>query len=329
MALARMTKVSPQTIPSSTITKVALDTISFNDSCFCDPLIGRIKPHIAGYYQVNGQAGLNTLARIGYATVMVFKNGIEVSRGSQSYFSEEVPSGDPLISCTVSDLIYCNGYSDYLELFVYISTGNSSIQLFQSENYLSIEQIASMGSSGYSGHSGYSGAPYVGYSGYSGMVGLSGYSGYSSYSGISGFSGTMGFSGYSGLSGLADASLFEQEVDVGTAGCATIYWALGYKQFVTLTSKACLVFVPPTTTPGWTADLTLRIYDTAGSGKSVGWPTNIKWERFGEHGGPLTYFPGVGDYYLFRFYWDGQASGYLGWYHGPFRTYTNTACSCP
>jgi hypothetical protein len=305
-----------------------LDVVSFNNGCTCGVLNNRIIPGIAGYYQVNGQVGLNTLSRYGSAVVMIYKNGVEVSRGSRNYFNEELP-GDPLISCVVSDLIYCNGTTDYLELYTSVSIGTSSIELLPSENYLTVEETSGTGPQGFSGYSGYSGAPFVGYSGYSGIVGTSGYSGFSSYSGLSGYSGTRGYSGYSGLSGLADDTLFNREINLGSGGNVTVYWDSGYKQFFTLTERACIKFTPPTTTPGWTADLTLRIYDTVGGGHSVGWPSNIMWEKLGEHNGPLTYFPGVSDYYLFRFYWDGQSSGYLGWYHGPFRTYSGTGCTCP
>ena len=326
MAVARMTKSSAQSITQISATKIKLDVVSFNNGCTCSISNNRIIPGIAGYYQVNGQVGLNTLSRTGSAIVVIYKNGAEVSRGSRNYFSEELP-GDPPVSCVVSDLIYCNGTTDYLELYVYVSS-HSSIDLRPSENYLTVEETSGMGPQGFSGYSGYSGAPYIGYSGYSG-IGTSGYSGFSSYSGLSGYSGDMGYSGYSGISGLADDSLFNKEVNLGSGGNVTVYWDAGYKQYFDATSKVCFRFEPPTTIPGWTADLTLRIHDSVGIGKIVGWPSNIMWEKLGEHNGPLTYFPGVGDFYLFRFYWDGQTSGYLGWYHGPFRTYSGTGCTCP
>jgi len=114
--------------------------------------------------------------------------------------------------------------------------------------------------------------------------------------------------------------------DLGSGGNITVYWNVDCEQFFTLTTKACIRFIPPIDS---TAILTLEIFDTAGGGHSVGWPTNILWEKFGEHNGPLTYFPGVGDYYLFRFYWNESLLKYLGWYHGPFRTYSGTGCTCP
>ena len=114
--------------------------------------------------------------------------------------------------------------------------------------------------------------------------------------------------------------------NLGSGGNITVYWTAGSKQSFTLTSKACIRFIPPF---DGTSILMLEILDQAGGGHSVGWPTDIKWEKFSEHNGPLTYFPGVGDYYLFQFYWNEQSLLYLGWYHGPFRTFSGTACNCP
>jgi hypothetical protein len=115
-------------------------------------------------------------------------------------------------------------------------------------------------------------------------------------------------------------------IDLGSGGNITVYWTAGSEQFFTLTEKSCIRFIPPFDA---TSVLTLEIYDTSTGGHIVGWPTSIMWEKFSEHNGPLTYFPGVGDYYLFRFYWNEALLKYLGWYHGPFRTYSGTGCTCP
>jgi hypothetical protein len=101
----RAYKTTTQTISQSVNTKVTLETESFDtNNNFAS---SRFTPTVAGYYQVNAAVYVAATANILLA--MIYKNGAEVSRGSYS-------TADAYVS-NVSDLIYMNGSSDYIELF--------------------------------------------------------------------------------------------------------------------------------------------------------------------------------------------------------------------
>ena len=72
----------------------------------------RFTPTVAGYYQFNGQVCWNSAIS---SLVGLFKNGSEDKRGT---FGQ-------LASPTVSALIYCNGSTDYVELYAYQASGSS------------------------------------------------------------------------------------------------------------------------------------------------------------------------------------------------------------
>ena len=75
----------------------------------------RFTPTIAGYYQVNG--GINFNVNPGtFGIASVWKNGAEAARGTQGSNT----------GTTVSSIIYCNGTTDYLELYGYSSNANTS-----------------------------------------------------------------------------------------------------------------------------------------------------------------------------------------------------------
>jgi hypothetical protein len=101
----RAYKTTTQTISQSVNTKVTLETESFDtNNNFAS---SRFTPTVAGYYQVNASVYVAATANILLA--MIYKNGAEVSRGSYSAVDTYVSN--------VSDLIYMNGSSDYIELF--------------------------------------------------------------------------------------------------------------------------------------------------------------------------------------------------------------------
>jgi hypothetical protein len=109
-----------QTISSATATKVLLQTELFDtNNCFDSTTNYRFTPTVAGYYQVNGNVGMSNNA-IGVAILaMIYKNGTSYSL-SQSLAYTNVSS----VAC-VSSLVYLNGSTDYVELYVY-NTGVSS-----------------------------------------------------------------------------------------------------------------------------------------------------------------------------------------------------------
>jgi hypothetical protein len=115
---------SDQSISNSTWTKVELNSETFDTASAFDSTTNyRFTPQTAGYYQINGQIKgyqSNYDRRIELA---IYKNGSEIGLGSSNTGSNEdaIP--------TISDLIYFNGSSDYVELYAWIQ-GTSAVVRF-------------------------------------------------------------------------------------------------------------------------------------------------------------------------------------------------------
>jgi hypothetical protein len=106
-----------QSIPNATPTKVLFqgeywDTNNnFASSTFT--------PTVAGYYQINAGIGygLNTT---GERQLAVYKNGAEWKRGTDT-----APATAGPYELNVSCLVYCNGSTDYVEIYNYQNSGSS------------------------------------------------------------------------------------------------------------------------------------------------------------------------------------------------------------
>lgn len=110
-----------QAIPTATWTKVTLDTETFDTNTNFDSATNyRFTPTIAGYYQVN--AGLTVTFSVGDVTtdylIAIYKNGTVYSQIEQH---NAVASVDNAIS--ISDVVQCDGSTDYIELYVYQAAG--------------------------------------------------------------------------------------------------------------------------------------------------------------------------------------------------------------
>lgn len=85
----------------------------------------RFQPAVAGYYQING--GINTGGTTSQMRAAIYKNGTFYSYGSQGV----------LAASTVSDVVYLNGSSDYVELWGYSATTANNAQFDQGNNFFS------------------------------------------------------------------------------------------------------------------------------------------------------------------------------------------------
>jgi hypothetical protein len=123
-----------QSIAGSTTEKILIDTISFDTEGVVDIANSRIIPNLAGYYQVSGNARF-TIPYGEHFFCSIFKNGERVSAGA--YFRSG-STGQGI--STVSDLVYMNGTTDYLELYIWNSY-SSALPLVVGEsfqNYISV-----------------------------------------------------------------------------------------------------------------------------------------------------------------------------------------------
>jgi hypothetical protein len=118
-----------QSITTSTVTKAALSTKIFDTANAFDSTTNyRFTPQVSGYYQVN--ANVQTAAATtagGVILSILYKNGSQYG----SYLYEALSSNATGIAGSGSVLVQMNGTTDYLELYLFQSTGaNQSMNLY-------------------------------------------------------------------------------------------------------------------------------------------------------------------------------------------------------
>jgi hypothetical protein len=104
---------------NSTWTKVALGGETFDTAnCFDSTTNYRFTPTVAGYYQINTGVTTNwNGTQWLHFEVQIYKNGTGVVEAEENTATTNYPT------VMLSDIIYLNGSSDYLELYVYASGG--------------------------------------------------------------------------------------------------------------------------------------------------------------------------------------------------------------
>ena len=105
---------SAQTLGSSTFTKLTFTSSSW-DTTGGMYASSRFTPTVAGYYQINGSLAVATTAT--EIILRIYKNG-----------SVTISGGD-ILSCysnSVSGLVYCNGSTDYIEIYGYFAVGQNT-----------------------------------------------------------------------------------------------------------------------------------------------------------------------------------------------------------
>jgi hypothetical protein len=94
-------------------TKILLQTEDWDtNSNFAS---SRFTPTVAGYYQINATTQINGSTTFLY--VAIYKNGTAYRYGSYIPYTSNNPIS------TVSDIVYCNGSTDYIEM--YAASGSS------------------------------------------------------------------------------------------------------------------------------------------------------------------------------------------------------------
>lgn len=104
-------------IVADTFTKVTFELADFDDSGSFNLTTDRFEPTQAGYYNITFQAYMGMDAATGdggYA--IIYKNGVSVSETSDRWLDANLTAG-----VSVTDTIYLNGTTDYLEFYTVIS----------------------------------------------------------------------------------------------------------------------------------------------------------------------------------------------------------------
>ena len=113
-------KTSQQSITSTVFTKALFDTIEFDtNSCFAS---STFTPTVAGYYQINGMCYLTVGSGTSTSlTASIYKNAVRLKQGT---FSNAAASE---YQSTVNHVVYCNGSTDYIEIYARVNGTSPSI----------------------------------------------------------------------------------------------------------------------------------------------------------------------------------------------------------
>lgn len=115
---AYQTAGTAQSIPNATFTKVAFQTKEFDtNNCYDSTTNYRFTPTVAGYYQVNAQVDFVNMVAAGTVFPMLYKNGAQAKAG------QRITPPINNLGVVLSTLIYMNGTTDYLEVYVYQASG--------------------------------------------------------------------------------------------------------------------------------------------------------------------------------------------------------------
>lgn len=108
-------RATDQSISSGAWTKLQAATESFDTAAAYDNATNyRFTPLVAGYYQVNGAIYVNAVSGLTNVGARIYKNGSANTLGTICGSASSAEGG-----ALVSDLIYMNGTTDYIELFGY------------------------------------------------------------------------------------------------------------------------------------------------------------------------------------------------------------------
>ena len=107
-----------QAVTNGVLTKVLLQTVVFDTGgLFAN---SRFTPNIAGYYQINGVVRLVTDTGTEQAFAYIYKKGVAYSQGGVNF---TIPGATGSKHPAISDLVYLNGTTDYIELFGLVTGG--------------------------------------------------------------------------------------------------------------------------------------------------------------------------------------------------------------
>jgi hypothetical protein len=123
--------VNNQALSNTVDTKITLSAESFDTtSCFNNTgsTVGGIPayaflPNVAGYYQITANVGANATSGLTYNYIQIRRNGANTAFSIYPPYATTTQYG----SC--SALVFLNGTTDYIELFVQVSGSGSLIAL--------------------------------------------------------------------------------------------------------------------------------------------------------------------------------------------------------
>jgi hypothetical protein len=121
-----VSKTTAQTVPANSEQVVTFDVADINPQNYFDTVTSRYTPEIAGYY--NFSATLTVSSVTITTSVAIYKNGIQACRGTCGQ-SESNATG------TITDVIYMNGTTDYVDMRC--TTGGGTGPIFTGQTFFS------------------------------------------------------------------------------------------------------------------------------------------------------------------------------------------------
>ena len=119
-------------LANNTYTKVPVNTEEFDTNNCYDTTLYRFTPNVAGYYSVFAVGAIYPSGSTATAGVAhIYKNG-------SSFFTMTYPSSNgPASSVSITQLIYLNGTTDYVEFYLYQNSGATrSVESMKFQAYL-------------------------------------------------------------------------------------------------------------------------------------------------------------------------------------------------
>ena len=107
--------------PTATFTKLNFAGITFDTNSNYSS--SRFTPTVAGYYQIQASIGFLSTSTSGFCRLSIFKNGSDYCDGAPFQNSNYTATYSP--NPSVSGLVYCNGTTDYIEIYLYQTSGST------------------------------------------------------------------------------------------------------------------------------------------------------------------------------------------------------------
>ena len=113
-------KSGAQSITAGSPTRVVLNLEQFDtNNCFDSTTNSRFTPTVAGYYQFSAQVNISAASGMTYFYLDMYKNSVSIN----SIFNQTLAG--VVGNQNASALIYMNGSTDYLELYVNSAAGTT------------------------------------------------------------------------------------------------------------------------------------------------------------------------------------------------------------
>ena len=118
---------SAQSVTTTTFTKIAFNAEEFDTASAFDSTTNyRFTPQVAGYYQLNATV-TSTYATLKRLLFQFWKNGSVVNGGSD--LDKASADASSFNTSSASTLLYMNGTTDYVEIYVYLNGTTSGSTL--------------------------------------------------------------------------------------------------------------------------------------------------------------------------------------------------------